>query len=355
MQKTINLWIRYLFPIFLAVFLGVLIFMMGQFREPPGFEWYGLIWFVGSVFILWEVSWWIGAKLDKQLPWRKGAFKRLMVQLLATNLFGLLFFLSTYILLNWYENTFEGKVNPLGMLHVLTAIGKTFFIVQIINSVQIGYQLMQSWQEAQREAEAYKKESLASRLEAVLQQIDPHFFTNNFNELEALIQQSPEKAGTYLRELAENYQASQTNLADSLVNVQQSLEEESASSNKAISNGTLSTKGDFKNRFLVRSGNRFVLVHTEDIVALYKDELVLLYTREGKKYAIDTSLEEILSQLPPQYFFRINRQCIIHSRYLGEMRTEGNQMQVSLRIPFPKTLSVSQRNIGQFKQWLKEG
>lgn len=66
---------------------------------------------------------------------------------------------------------------------------------------------------------------------------------------------------------------------------------------------------------------------------------------------IHLSLVEVFSQLRAAYFFRINRQCVVvHSKFIREMRTEGNQMQIELSVSLLKKLMVSQRNISQFKQ-----
>ena len=279
--RKINFWIRYLFPVFLAIFLGTLIFMMAQFREPPGFAWHGVLWFVGSVFLIWESGWWIGKTLDRQIPWEKGTYKRLAAQLLATNLTGVLLFLGSFIILNWYETKIRGSNNALGLLHVMVVLAEAFIIVQIINSVQIGYQLLQNWQKVQLETEDLKKESVISRLEAMKQQLDPKNLNQSFDELELLIHEAPDQASIYLKELSEHYNNNQNHLSSSLINVQEELKvKKDESSNQKYK---LTDRTTYRNRFLIRSGNRYLLIPIEKIVLLYKDDIVLLYTKEGKK------------------------------------------------------------------------
>jgi len=121
----------------------------------------------------------------------------------------------------------------------------------------------------------------------------------------------------------------------------------------ATSHKSSTTKSrEYKERFLVRTGSRFFLVRRDDIVAFYKDDLVLLYTKSGKKFSIDYSLDQLMNQLDPEQFFRINRQCIIHASYLEEMKMEKAQMQLTLSVTFPHSLSVSQRNIPSVRRWL---
>lgn len=349
----INFWIRYLFPLFLALFLGAWIYILGQFREPPSFKWYGLFWFVGSIFLLWESGWWVTRILNKYFPWRKGTFKRLSIQLLITNLIGILLFLFFYILLNWYETSIRGSFNNLTLLHVAAAVTQAFFIIQIVNSVQIGYQLLQTWQEVQLESDALKKNYAITRLENLRNQINPSYLDDNFRNLENIIRDTPEKVSAYLQELSENYQNRQDHLASSITQVQQTLKtKDNNTYEAAVDNGTSSQL--YKSRFLVRSGARFYLIPIDEVAAIYKDDLILLFTKDSKKYVLDGSLEEHYGQLPTKKFFRINRQCIIQAQYLDEMRMEGSQMIITLSVPFPKTLAVSQRNVAAFKRWLKE-
>lgn len=348
-HNTINIWIRYLFPVFLALFLGALIFLMAQFREPPGFAWYGVFWFIGVVFLIWECGWWVAKRLDQKYSWRTATLKRLLIQIVATNILGVVLFLGSFILLNSYEVYIKGADNHLGILHIAVSIAEAFIIVQMVNSVQIGYQLMANWQSLQLEAETYKKESAAIRLAQLQREIDPEFLHNNFDHLKSLIQESPEKVSEYLKQLSDNYSEHQSKLVGILANIQQALQQKVMVSDEEP---TALPSASHKKRFLVRSGNRLFMINVSDIVLFYKDDIVLLYTKEGKKYPVDLSLEEVSLQVNPQHFFRINRQFIIHDQYLSDMKVEGNQMLINLTVSFPKPLMVSQRNISGFKRWL---
>ncbi|MEM9821299.1 MAG: LytTR family DNA-binding domain-containing protein [Bacteroidota bacterium] len=352
-SQNISIWIRYFFPVFLALFLGILIYMLAQFREAPGFTWYVLFWLVGSVFLIWEMGWWIGRLLDRQNPWHQGVFKRLSLHFLASNLFGITLFVVCYVLLNWYETKVLGSDNALGLLHITVAIGKAFIIVQLVNSVQISYQLLENFQKVKLEAERIRKEKVIGHLEMLRQKIDAPLLHANFTVLEELIQESPHRASAYVKELSEHYQHNQSHLAAMLSKIQKTLEVKEDQAKEAVLTTSL-TKTAYKTRFLVRSGNRYLLFSVRDIMAFYKDEVVLLFTKDGKKYAVDQSLEEIIGQLSPEHFFRINRQCIVHDRYLDEMRMEGGQMQIRFNGNFPGNSIVSQRNLSHFKKWLAE-
>ena len=97
-----------------------------------------------------------------------------------------------------------------------------------------------------------------------------------------------------------------------------------------------------------------MVVSTDEIAGFYKDDLVLLITSKGQKYVVDYSLEELMMHLPPRDFFRISRQAIVYIHAIQEARPEGSQLALTMKVGFPKTLYVSQRNIKRFKNWMDE-
>ena len=349
-----NAWIRYLFPFFLTLFFGFLLFMLAQFREPPGFRWYGLLWFAITVYAIWEAGWYVGNRLDVRLPWRQGTFKRLLVQLLQTNLWGILIYLTTFSILNTYENYVRGNDNPLSLFHLMVSSAQAILIIQIINSIQIGYQLLNNWQKVQMEAEQTRKSNAINKLENIRQAFDRHFLLDHLSELEAVMQKSPKEATQYLQKISEAYNSNLDRLDIQLEGVQEELMIPTLPPNflrKEIEKPSVPTN---KSRFLVRSGPKFTVVPTEQVAGFFKDDLVLLVTMTGKKYVVDKSLEELLGKLPANNFYRINRQCIINIAAIQEARPEGTQLQLTLSVDFPKPLYVSQRNVASFKKWLDE-
>lgn len=223
MELKLNIWIRYLLPFFLALFFGTLIFIMGQFRESPDFEWYGLFWFVSTIYLIWESGWYISRRLSLRFPRHQFTTKRILMQLFFTNLAGILLFNGTYILLNLYENNVLGNNNSLSLIHIASATMQAFFIVQITNSFQIGYLLLANWQQLQLEAEQFRKESMAAKLESIRQQIDPHFLFNNFSTLEGLLYESPDKASAYLQKLSNLYRMVLEHLDEESISVLEEL------------------------------------------------------------------------------------------------------------------------------------
>lgn len=110
----------------------------------------------------------------------------------------------------------------------------------------------------------------------------------------------------------------------------------------------------YKNRFVVRYGDHIKTIQTEEIAYCYtEDKVNFLTNHEGRRYAIDSNLDQLENQLPPQDFFRINRQYIISIRAISEMlaHTKGRVL-VKLQPPARHETIVSTERSAAFKAWL---
>jgi two-component system LytT family sensor kinase len=82
-----------------------------------------------------------------------------------------------------------------------SAVLLTFMIVGIYEALRIWVLLGQS----EKEKEQLKIANLQSQLEALKQQVNPHFLFNSLNSLGALIEENPKQAGQFLEELSSVY------------------------------------------------------------------------------------------------------------------------------------------------------
>lgn len=109
-----------------------------------------------------------------------------------------------------------------------------------------------------------------------------------------------------------------------------------------------------KSRFLVKSGSRLFTIDTERIAYFYtEDKISYLVTKDGKKYSISQSLEELETELEPSRFFRINRQMILHIQSIRMVHTYfKGRLKIELQ-PCPDfDVMVSSRRVPAFKAWL---
>lgn len=117
-----------------------------------------------------------------------------------------------------------------------------------------------------------------------------------------------------------------------------------------------SDKKDYKSRFLVKFGDKLLSILSENIAYFYaEDKIVLLITLEGKKYAIDYTLDQLESLLNPSTFFRLNRKFIAHFQAIGQIHQYfKGKLKIDLIPKTEQEIIVSREKSPLFKKWLNQ-
>lgn len=77
-------------------------------------------------------------------------------------------------------------------------------------------------------------------------------------------------------------------------------------------------------------------------------------TREGRKYPIDYTLENLEMMIDPTKFFRINRQYIIHIDAIQQMHAHSKaRVRIDLMPQAIEEVIVSTEKSPLFKKWLE--
>ncbi len=113
------------------------------------------------------------------------------------------------------------------------------------------------------------------------------------------------------------------------------------------------TKSNFKDRFLVKLGDKLFTIPVNEIAYFYRDDLVMLATKNNKKYVINYSLDELEHMLNSKTFFRINRQFVVNIESIVMVHNYfGGKLKVDL-IPKPQSsVTISQEKASIFKDWM---
>jgi len=108
---------------------------------------------------------------------------------------------------------------------------------------------------------------------------------------------------------------------------------------------------------LVRHGKQDLVLDIDDIAGCYvDDDYVVVANREGQKYYMDVSLDKIEQKLPSGFFFRLNRQFLVHRQLVtGFKRAENGKILVMLsgHTLFPSEVPVSRTKAVAFKSWFR--
>jgi two-component system, LytTR family, response regulator LytT len=119
-------------------------------------------------------------------------------------------------------------------------------------------------------------------------------------------------------------------------------------------NSIIDKKKAYKDRFLVKIGEKITSISTDQISYFYvSDGIAYLVTNENRQLPIDYTLDNLNDLLDPKDYFRANRQFLISHRSIESMHTYSNtRIRVILKPKSLKELLVSSEKIPLFKQWL---
>lgn len=115
----------------------------------------------------------------------------------------------------------------------------------------------------------------------------------------------------------------------------------------------LSKKPKFRTCFLLPERDKLIPLSVDDIAYVYIDsKTVKMVSLESKAFYISHTLDDLMSDLDPQVFFRANRQFIISRRAVKDVSVWfGNKLAINLVVETPEKIIVSKARVGEFKSW----
>lgn len=111
----------------------------------------------------------------------------------------------------------------------------------------------------------------------------------------------------------------------------------------------------FKTRFMVKVGDHLTAITAEDIDFFFgENKIVWLRHRNGRKYPVEYTLEQLEELLDPQHFFRLNRQYIAAIGAINDVVSFSNsRLKVVLKEPLSEgPILVSREKVEALKIWM---
>lgn len=110
----------------------------------------------------------------------------------------------------------------------------------------------------------------------------------------------------------------------------------------------------YRNRFLVKCGSRYLSVETNEIAYFYyQDRLTFLKTWKKEEFIVDFSLDDLEQMLPPENFFRANRQYILHIRSISLIQDYFNhKLKLTIQPATRGEVLISRERASEFKTWM---
>ncbi|MCC2546758.1 LytTR family DNA-binding domain-containing protein [Hymenobacter sp. BT175] len=111
----------------------------------------------------------------------------------------------------------------------------------------------------------------------------------------------------------------------------------------------------FKNRFLVRSGEQLLPLPVSQVAWFQsRHEVTTLVATDGRRFVVDYPLEQLEQLLSPEQFFRLNRQFIAHLQAVQRLHPHFNgKLKLDLTPAPSEDVLVSREKAGAFKTWLE--
>lgn len=187
-------------------FVNLIGFIIGIFIEGQKVFVYWDRYFLYSSVIgmaLWLGNEYFSIYIDKKYSWLQYPLRKLVLRLVFSLFYSTFIMILLYMFI-WFfvfhkkdlTNFFE--YNRISFLIFYAA---TLIVMLIYHSIAF----FRSWQEAALNEEKLKRESVSLQLQALRNQIDPHFLFNSFNTLTSLIETDQKKATNFVKQLSEMY------------------------------------------------------------------------------------------------------------------------------------------------------
>lgn len=112
---------------------------------------------------------------------------------------------------------------------------------------------------------------------------------------------------------------------------------------------------NFKSKFVIKVGEHIKVVQVGQVQCFYSAEkATFLQNNQGRDYALNYSLDQLVELLDPQKFFRISRKYIVAFDAIQDILSYSNsRLQIRLKSETPDEIIVSRERVNDFKIWLE--
>ncbi len=179
-----------------------LLFAPPPWRDPAG---YGISLLIAFCYAsgLWFANAYTADLLNLRVGWSERPIRRLLFTVGASFVASLLVMvvvaeLSAVLLFH----------RPLGyaLTHKFMSHAASPLLVTVVVSLFMhSRSFLLAWREATVRAERLEKESAVARLDSLRRQVDPHFLFNSLNALTSLVEEEPQRAVRFIRQLSSVY------------------------------------------------------------------------------------------------------------------------------------------------------
>ncbi len=131
---------------------------------------------------------------------------------------------SVCTVVTFVAGIFSIQLDPSKVPSPISAYGASFIMVLALGAVYESIRFFQLWKTTAVEKEHLERAHLASQLEGLRNQVNPHFLFNSLNTLTYLIPEAPDKAVRFVQQLSKVYRYVLESRDDRVIPLQTELE-----------------------------------------------------------------------------------------------------------------------------------
>ena len=111
---------------------------------------------------------------------------------------------------------------------------------------------------------------------------------------------------------------------------------------------------EYKKRFTVKVGQHLKMIPIGEICCFYSENKgTYVLTSEGRNYLMETTLDQLEDELPPDSFFRVNRKFYININSIRDIIAYTNsRLKIKLHHATDEEIIVARERVKEFKTWL---
>ncbi len=123
-------------------------------------------------------------------------------------------------------------------------------------------------------------------------------------------------------------------------------------SNIELLSKSFGTQG--KERFIIKVGEHLRSVKTEDVLLIYsKDKATYIFTREGRRFPIDYTMDKVEELMDSSIFFRVSRKFLVQLDAIDDIIAYTNsRLELKVSNFQDEQIIVARERVGEFKSWL---
>ncbi len=110
----------------------------------------------------------------------------------------------------------------------------------------------------------------------------------------------------------------------------------------------------YKERFVIKVGEHLKSIETSDILFFYSlEKTTFAQAKDGRKYILDYTLEQLETLLDTQTYFRINRKYLVSIASIQDMISYTNsRLKLIIKTSDDNDVIVARERVQEFKEWL---